>query len=273
LRIVAVVFDYPSRGKKYTMLSKVYEYSIKKNCPKAKLDLIKLPPPNLKSGENKSFPSNTVKLDYWYRTLCDSDDKEVIFMDCDMVVLGDLSPAFAYDFDIGYTKRTKCRMPYNGGVVFVKNTQAARDFILLWKEINDRMYNDYRFHKPWRNKYAGMNQAAFGYILEKEKFDAKLRSFPCSVWNSCVEDWQRIDINKTKVVHIKGGLRRAAFNKKPAGPKYRRAYGIWKNLAIEAGVRSGPKTMATEKAPVVISDHPHVKRPPRGTRRRNRRRR
>jgi len=252
LKIISVQFDY-SGTNRYKILSQVFGYSVKKNCPNAELEMIRVRAPgHERKVRSKSFSSNTLKLDLWLNALNKTDDN-VVFMDCDMIVLKDISPAFNLDFDIGYTKRTGSHIPYNGGVVFVRNTPAAKEFIQLWKKINKKMYEDYEFHRPWRDKYGGMNQAAFGYIMEKEKnFKAKLKEFRCDVWNSCDDNWKKLD-DTTRVIHIKGGLRRSVLMQKPIPTQYDRAIIVWRNLAIEAGVMVGRKTVDNI---LVIKPHP-----------------
>jgi len=239
LKIVSVQFDY--RGvNKYNILSKVFEYSVRKNCPNAELELLKVKPPETRrKARSKSFASNTLKLGLWLDVLKKTDDN-VVFMDCDMIVLKDVSEAFNYDFDIGYTVRTNSSIPFNGGVVFVKNTKKAIKFIETWKEINKQMYDNYTFHMPYRNKYAGMNQASFGYLLEKKNYDAKLKPFKCDIWNACDDNWRNIS-KDTKVIHVKGGLRRSVLSPRPINSRYDRAAIVWQNLAIEAGVITGQR--------------------------------
>lgn len=256
MKIVAVQFDYPGTNR-YNILSKVFEYSVKVNCPEAELEILKVKAPIIKGKvRSKSFASNTLKLDLWLDTLNNTEDN-VVFMDCDMIVLKDISDAFNSDFDVGYTKRTGSRIPYNGGVVFVKNTQKAREFITLWKNINLKMYDDYVFHKPWRNKYGGMNQAAFGYIMEKENYRAKLKKFGCDIWNACDDNWKKLD-DKTKVIHIKGTLRRNVLMDRQINTQYNRAMIVWKNLAIGAGVITG-KNQVVDNI-VVMEPHPLIRR-------------
>jgi hypothetical protein len=264
MKIIAVQFDYPGQNK-YDILAKVLEYSVKKNCPSANFELIKLDAPIIKRKmKSKSFASNTLKMEYWLKALKETDEN-VIFIDCDTIVLHDLSNVFDDDYDIGYTKRTGSRLPYNGGVVFVKNTPNAIEFIELWNDVNKRMYDDWKFHCPWRNKYAGMNQAAFGYIMEKETFNAKLKQFSCAEMNACTENWPKIN-KDTKVIHIKGALRRAAFNVHRPNDRCYRALVLWHNLAIESGAISGERLYD-----IGLADRKRFPKRLRGLRRRYRR--
>ena len=267
MKIVSVQFDYGGL-QSYKKLSQVFAYSVKKNCPDADLELINAKPPEIKRKiRSKSFATNTLKIKLWLNALRSTTD-DVVFMDCDMIVLKDISSAFKNDFDIGYTKRTGSRIPYNGGGVFVKNTPAAIKFIELWKEINDKMYNDYTFHHTYRNKYAGMNQAAFGYIMETGGYKTKLKKFSCDIWNACVENWPKIN-DETRIVHIKGALRRSVLmNRSIAGCRFRRAIILWRNLAIEAGLIHAPKLDVNTATP--ITPHPLIRKV-RGLRRSRRR--
>lgn len=252
MKIVSVQFDYAGL-QRYKRLSEVFAYSVKKNCPNAELILKKVKAPEIKKKlRSKSFASNTLKLKLWLEVL-KSTTEDVVFMDCDMLILKDISSAFIGDFDIGYTKRTGSRIPYNGGVVFVKNTAASIKFIELWKKINDKMYNDYSFHKSYRNKYAGMNQAAFGYIMETGGYKAKLKAFSCDVWNSCIENWPKIN-EETKIIHIKGTLRRTVLmNSSINSSRFRRAVILWRNMAIDAGLINLPKLDYKTAQPVTTS--------------------
>ena len=103
-----------------------------------------------------------------------------------------------------------------------------------------------------------MNQAAFGYIMEKCKFKAKLKEFSCGIWNACVEDWPKID-NSTKVIHVKGQLRRTVLmNSSINSCRYRKAVIIWRNLAIEAGLINTPKIDYNTLTPVAM--HPLIRK-------------
>lgn len=289
MKIIANYFDYP-KTKKYEILAKVFKKSIEKNCPNLELVLTKLEAPKLKP--EKSLTSNTVKLNDWVEKINNSNE-DVVFMDCDMLVLQDLKPAFnleklfdfqgdvsdresiyniflknkirltkdfkitqekenyiisdkinntnkkfsiqkseVFDFwDIGYMKRSNCRLPYNGGVVFVRNTADAHNFIKLWQDINSQMYKNRKMHCIYRGKYGGMNQAAFGYILEKLNFQAVLKSFPCRIWDACREDWSYVNIHETKVIHIKSELRRAVLGNLNGNKLCRNAFLIWREYA------------------------------------------
>lgn len=246
MKIISVVFEFDNHGK-YEKMSKVLEHSIKKNCPSVDFELIKINPPKVKSSK-RMYEANTVKLELWLEKLKQTKD-DVIFMDCDMMVLGDLQEAFDYksEWDVSYTFRDNKKytaLPMNAGIMFVRNNKRSVAFIEKWAEVNALMYKDIienngrTLHAKWRNIYAGMNQAAWGYLVEECEFDAKLRAIPCAKWNACGESWERVD-DETKVVHIKSGLRTAVLSRMPLNyiiKNVRKCTKIWRDFAREIGI-------------------------------------
>lgn len=203
-------FDYDSDGV-FSKLADVLQYSISKNVPGSRVirEVLQAPEdPNVA----RSFLSNTLKLESWMQVLWGlEEESKVVFIDADTLVTGDITPLFDQDFDIAYTSRTHSSFPINGGVIFVKRNERAILFLQKFKEVNNEMFNDREFHKIWQKKYAGMNQAAFGWMLENYKKPVKLLSVPCSIYNACNEDWPKLK-GEEKIIHIKGGLRKYLFS-------------------------------------------------------------
>lgn len=252
MKIISVQFDYPGSSR-YDKLSRVLEYSIKKNCPGAEFNLIRIDAPS-SWRTKKCFASNTVKLQRWVDEM-EKTNEDIIFLDCDMIVLRDLHDAFKMDFDIALTVNGTGSIPYNGGAVFCRNTSAARDFIRLWNKCNHELYNDTKKHLKWRMKYAGMNQAALGYMLETnavrvtditsehkqiKAFESlvNIKRLPCSIWNVCKNDWRNMN-DKMYILHVKSALRTAVLDPRANAIYYRMfsaAIKAWRRMAFEAGV-------------------------------------
>ena len=173
--------------------------------------MLRLPAPRI-AGTKKCFGSNTLKLEKWVEYLRKAEDN-VVLMDCDMLVLRDFSDVFNYDFDIGLTVNGTGEIPYNCGVVFVRNNDKAKNFIYLWNKVNKYLFENPPEHNKWRNHkhYAGMNQAALGCLLETEKYNAVIKKFECAEWNLCKNNWLKID-NNSRIIHVKSTLRKAVFN-------------------------------------------------------------
>lgn len=241
MRIVSVQFDF-NETLDYTRLLRVFERSVSRHMPTATFIQRRIPAPKVPvEVSHTHFTSNTVKLEIW-REEMDRADEPIVFADCDMLATGDLSEIFGQkvsndvlhkpygDFDIALTDRYNSKYPINGGMVYANPTPAAREFFALWQDANRRLYEDPKEHKKWREKYAGMNQAALGMLLETYKFDAYVVLVPCSTWNACDADWINFD-DEVKACHIKGRMRRSVLSKlqiEDMQPHLRKIAKIWR---------------------------------------------
>ena len=213
MRIVTVAFDY-SGADMYSRLLRVYEYSVRQHMPDATFEVVRIKAPDGENNRQRSFVSNTWKLREWVRVLYEADPAdEIVFTDCDMMAIGDVSDAFGYDFDVAYTRR-RAKLPLNGGVVFARPTDKAIAFFKLWDEWNDRFYHDPVTHRPWRMTYGGMNQAALGKILCEVDYDATVIALPCEIYNAIDSDWGDLT-DDCRMIHCKSNLRRSIFGRTP----------------------------------------------------------
>jgi hypothetical protein len=174
-----------------------------------------------------SYLANSVKLNYWAERI-KKESGNICLIDGDTVVLKDVSHVFDQDFDIAYTLRSKgSEMPVNGGVIFVKPSELVNDFFEKWVLTNNEMLVNQALHRHWYARYKGMNQASFGYMMERYKTDLKIIPVPCSKYNACDRsDWININ-HDTHILHVKSELRVACL--RDSVPKqYRKAYEIWK---------------------------------------------
>lgn len=228
MTFLSIAFDY--HDTQYIRLGKVLEKSIKINCPKSEIIYHICPAPKVPEHEraDKRFGENTEKLKLWVEFLNKIQDDNIVLIDADTMVLSDISGVFKDKFDIGVTRRTKDgRIKYNGGVMFVKKNERSLAFFQKFKEINDLMYQKRNFHAEWRQKYSGMNQAAFGWMTENYRGNIIMREYPCSVYNAVSDDWGAFDINKTKIVHLKSKLREACLHK---GNRYQSIVNIFNKI-------------------------------------------
>jgi len=226
MQIVTVQFNYPNRSN-YKKLLNVFEYSCKKNMPDATFNKICIEAPENKTSRALNFKYNTVKLRLWTEFLENTKDKYVILADCDMLALKSAGYAFKHDFDIAYTERTRIsRIPMNGGIVFVKVNKRSIAFFREWLRVNVKMFKDPAFHQRYRKKWAGMNQAAFGYMLEQKREIANIKKFYTKEFNAVDCDWPTVD-NKTVFLHCKSKLRKMVLHEKPINKAYKKCYDLW----------------------------------------------
>jgi hypothetical protein len=218
MRICTVQF---SRGESqdYAELLEVYKKSLAKAMPNVPLDEIILDPQTKDMTRNWVFTSNTLKLRAWVDYL-ERASEPVVFTDCDMLALGDISCAFTenQDFDIAVTGIDRPHNPINGGVVFVRPNARSRAFFRAWVEANERLYKNPILHNHYIEKWLGMNQAAFGYLMDNGHPVCNLMTLPLNRYNACDSSWGCID-HSTLMLHIKGALRTAVLKRfKPVGP-------------------------------------------------------
>lgn len=229
MKFITVSFDYDGKDN-YERLADVFCYSALYHCPDAVVEHVEMgPPPKIK--RKQGIQSNTSKLDVWVDRINASKDERIILIDCDMIITGNIFEAFdRFYFDIAYTNRDSHSLPLNGGVIFVRNNERSVAWINELKKINEKMYCDRIFHKEWRSKYAGINQAAMGYLIENYPKDKiRLISIPCIEWNCANPEWQYFDPNKTKAVHVKGRLRQACIMKGVVEEHYSACTEAWKS--------------------------------------------
>lgn len=219
-------------GSMYRRLARVHEATMRKHHPSWDVVVEEINDPGREcAGGNPSFMWNTHKLEWWADVIRDAaDGDEVLLIDADTAILKPLDDVWARDFDIAYTVRER-GLPLNGGVVFVRVNPRSQHFVEEWRQVNRRFFTDPVEHAPWRAKYAGMNQAAFGCVLETVEHSADLLKLPCREWN-CVAH-EGFSDQVTRVLHVKSKLRRATFGKIPTirvQPMGRRLVNLWHSL-------------------------------------------
>lgn len=231
MQIVTVQFNYPKRSN-YKKVLDVFRYSCKKHMPEAKFNEILIDPPVNKSGRDLNFNYNSVKLKLWLEFVKSTKDN-VILADCDMLARMSAAHAFKYDFDIAFTERTRIkRIPNNGGIMFVRPNERSIKFLTEMLRINNKMLIDLPFHHIWRCKYAGMNQAAFGYMQEKYKGKIKLHKFKTIEFNAVDCDWTSIN-KHTVFIHYKSKLRKTVLGEIKGRSEYKPVVDIWNKMYKE----------------------------------------
>ena len=128
----------------------------------------------------------------------------------------------------------------NGGIVFAKPTPGAVQFFEEWEKINNRMvYNDIHgdgaLHHKYRCKWAGMNQAAFGWLMEHAKeYDTKIKVFKTCEWNAVDCDWHNITKSSdVKFIHYKSRLRKIVLQKLRTTKEMEYCKKVWYNMYTE----------------------------------------
>ena len=215
MKIVTVQFDY-DRHDDYKRMFSVFAKSCHEVMPGVKFEPYFVQAPAFVPGMGLGKLSNAHKFRIWMAVM-EKATETVAFMDCDMMALRSIEDADRFDFDLAYTRhvigmRRYSRIPFNNGLIFVKPTKGGLAIMRKWNEIDELMFNDAALHRQWKAKYPGMNQTAFGYLLERHPDLGKIIDLPCPEWNSCCDRWHDAGPD-TRIVHIKGDLRRALMHR------------------------------------------------------------
>lgn len=162
-------------------------------------------------------------------------------MDVDMMITGPVDPILAADLTIT-VRPPKSAFVFNSGVVFVRISQPIKQFFRQWYEASCKLLTDPSLHKTWRRHYGGINQAAFGMLMNHGISEITIDELPCEIWNCEHETWKAFG-PQTRLVHVcLGDLRRACLDGYVcARPHVMDLAARWRNyerLAIENGYGS-----------------------------------
>lgn len=117
----------------------------------------------------------------------------------------------------------------------MKPTDLAKSFFKTWYKMDEKLYLSRGQFSSFIYRYGGQNQASFGYMLEKGKHPAKIKSVPCPIYNCCNESWKGIN-GETRVIHCKGPMKRYLSRKgekKHLKPEQEVIAKLWKNMEKE----------------------------------------
>lgn len=222
----------------YDRMARVLAYTAQQHCSgwTIRVEAISTASMPRAASGNPSHEWNTLKLDWWIDQLDDlPDGARVVLMDADMTIVRPLDALWDQSFDLAYTVRgdtSALRIPFNGGFLALRLSPAVRAAMRRYRDENARMIVDRAHHMLWRRKYAGINQAAFGLLLETGGLALlEVVTLACQEWNCC--DWQTYTAD-TRLVHYKSGLRRATFGMSPATSVLRPLVKEWHALEARA---------------------------------------
>lgn len=208
------------QAERYWRMSRVLRYSAWKHCPTWVQRLERLSPaPRDSAIGNASHVWNHQKLVWWAQTVMNQPDgAELLLIDADTLVRRPLDEVWTMGrFDVAYTVRVSGAPPLNGGVVFVRCGSRTRRFFRRWLHADELFLGDAEAHRPWAEKYAGLNQASFGWLIEHDP-DVDLLKLDCPEWNCC--EWGLFDEDVTRVIHVKSHLRGVVFGAEEAVGRY-----------------------------------------------------
>jgi len=237
--LASVYFGSGAAGDHFRRMARALEYSALRHAPAWRVEVRQVPPPSGVYRSTLGVPAhehNSAKLDHWRdRITAAADGDRVLLIDVDTMITGPLDPVWDLPFDLAYTSAAE-RLPLNAGVVFVRVSPSTRGFLEQWAAVNRSFLGDAAALRPWRARYAGINQAALGFMLERAGHGCQVARLDGAIWNCEDSTWRRFDPATTRIVHLKSDLRRAIF-RGLARPALSTLVAAWRELeaaAIEA---------------------------------------
>lgn len=148
-------------------------------------------------------------------------ERDIVFLDSDMLIQGDLSPLFVQDFDVGLTYRQPGdvgydKMPFNGGVIFVAHYRKTQVLQFL-----NKVYTLYQAKSEnqgiwWGDQYALLEAVEPANFFERtaeivEVNGCKILFLPCTIYNYSSANRMSAILRKLKdkqIIHFKGARKR-----------------------------------------------------------------
>lgn len=225
-----VIFGCNDAHPDYVRMSAAWKASVRETNPRAvllhqALHKAKPYPEHVQFFKDRAEAcvANTIKLNAWVRAFRTARlmGNRIVLMDTDTYVLGSLEEAFLEGIDgrpcdVLITERPY-KVPFNAGVVFAQPTPGAEEFMAAWLRWNATIFfNPDRFHDKV-HAAGGINQAALTELLAEGLPGVRIGRLRCEIWNCEQTSWNKFDKNKTKVVHLKGDLRRRCLETSQKG--------------------------------------------------------
>lgn len=218
MEVHSILFRVPRRMKDgeciYSRMARVWEYSVRLNSPLCTpvLTIIEDGDEDIvNTGREQTYRDNARKTRHHNQIVQQAKDGQLLcLMDCDTVVLGELSEVASREFDLAYTVRpNKSRFVFNSGVVFVRVSDRVRQFYRQWDCRVGELLPSMKRMSP---KFGGINQTGLGYMLETDH-GLNMGILDCQTWNyenTCLDKFLPLD--NTKVVHFPGSGMKGYLN-------------------------------------------------------------
>ncbi len=206
---------YFGESRQWERMAAVLRMTAETQCPTWDIAVRRIvPEPRTSALGLAPSVANTQKLEEWCRIVAAAANGDrLLLIDADTAILRPLDDVWEREFDLAYTTKPYARTPFNGGVLFLRISPVVRRFFVEWAAENAKMLGDAEYHHHYRLKYFGLNQAAFGKLLEDGKLDdLNLLDLPCAEWNCEDTSWKRFDATRTRILHVKDGITQETGN-------------------------------------------------------------
>lgn len=198
--------------ERYERMAKVLEATARKHCEEWDIRVERIPEHSLEypwqdQGTAAALMGNAHKSFAWSQIVEDAEEGErLLLIDADCYIRRPLEEMWEEEFDVVLTETGKA-WAFCSGVMFVRVNERSKRFFRAITEETWKMVKDGGYHAKWRQKYAGIHQAAIGAILENGGSEGvDIKKVPCSEWDAL--HWN----SGARVMHLIPRLRKILFD-------------------------------------------------------------
>ena len=228
-----------NNNQQYPRMTAVFKHSCEKQGLPCTVHEMPTPP---RTNRIIWADDNHFKLMEWARVVTEATPGDLLLIsDSDMMCMKlPTEDMFSHVTSVAFTKRdprTSGNIPVNAGMVVVRAGEKATEFFNEWVRRDTVLYDDHAKWTPFKRKYAGMNQASLGWMMEDPVWNAKVQWLECNTMNM-VKPWR--GWSEAYFIHVKSGLRKCIFSglRLDAPEELVRH---WRNLEKEIGGTGEPE--------------------------------
>lgn len=230
--LAAIWFEASGTLTDFRRLARVLAASASEHCPDWQRAIVCGGPASREGGTGVlTHIVNTQKLEAWTAIVdAAADGEELLLLDVDTLIVRPLDDIWTRPFDLAYTVKPGADPPFNLGAVFLRVSARTRAFVQAWRDGNRALFRPGFATSVWRRKYGGINQAAFGQLLEAGApavHGLALETLPCAEWNCEDTSWATFDPAVTRILHLKGALRASVLHGEARAPECVAPYAFW----------------------------------------------
>lgn len=186
------------------------------------------------------------------------EGEQFVLIDCDTIVLKDISEVFNHDFDIAFTSLPLevNVFPVNVGIMFFRNSAATRKLTANMQQHITKVVEDEQLHNESFAKYGAADQAALCRIIDFESDDKIEEDLKLTEVKTLELDWYKYNnfssvesFANISILHLKGSWQTIIFKGRPLQSikhkkdKALKVYLLYLNLFSDAISRTYSYTM------------------------------
>ena len=156
------------------------------------------------------------KPNLWKDLFKKSSEKNILFLDVDMLLIKNVDEFFNYEFDIGFTYAENYNYPINTGVLLVKKNNNSNWFFDKWNIVAEEILGSDKRVLSAQKEYGAIDQASLCHIMNTKKYSGCIYNKKCLFWGfNCFNlnnFFSGPITSETFLVHYKSGWHSILFD-------------------------------------------------------------